>query len=241
VAVHDRFSENAASYVLGALSQAERNAFETHLAGCAACAAEVRAFGSVADAIGAASAPAEPPPAARARVLDVVAGSAEWRQAGAPARRSSAAWPWLAVAASLALATGAGMYAMRLRGALAEAERARAVMAAPDLTRIDLAGQPAAPTASARAFLSRSRGLIFTASNLPPLPVGRIYQLWIVTEQAPVSVGVVTPDANGAVEFVSRRGEHFPKAAGVAVTIEPEGGVPAPTGAKYLVGLASGP
>lgn len=239
--VHDRFSEHAATYVLGALPASDREAFEPHLAVCAVCAAEVRAFGSVADAIGAASAQAEPSPAARTRVLDAVAESAGRQASSRSVRQSAAIWPWLAMAASLALATVAGMYAVRLRGAVAEAERARAVMTAPDLTRIDLDGQPAAPTATARAFLSPSRGLIFTASNLPPLPAGRIYQLWIVTAQAPVGVGLIRPDASGAVLFVTRGDGTLTKPAAVAVTIEPDGGVPAPTGAKYLVGLASGP
>ena len=237
--VHERFIEDAASYVIGALSPAEREAFEAHLVVCATCAGEVRAFGSVANAIGGAVTPAEPSPEARGRLLDVVAGGAPPRQA--PLRQPGAILPWLAVAASLALAVGAGAYAIRLRGLAAEAEVFKAVMTAPDLTQIDLKGQPAAPAASARALLSRSRGLIFTATNLPPLPAGRIYQLWIVTAQAPVSVGLIRPDASGAAQFVLPGDETLPKPAAVAVTIEPDGGVPAPTGAKYLVGLASGP
>ena len=112
--------------------------------------------------------------------------------------------------------------------------------AAPDLARIDLAGQPAAPQASARAFWSRSRGLVFTASNLPAPPAGRTYQLWILTAQpAPVSAGLLKPDANGRVNAVFETPADLPKPTAMAVTIEPDGGVPAPTGDKYLVGLAT--
>lgn len=38
---HDPFAEDAGVYVLGALDEAERAAFEDHLAGCAACRAAV--------------------------------------------------------------------------------------------------------------------------------------------------------------------------------------------------------
>ena len=39
---HDELRHDAAAYALGVLDPGERAAFETHLAGCAECAAEVR-------------------------------------------------------------------------------------------------------------------------------------------------------------------------------------------------------
>jgi anti-sigma-K factor RskA len=117
-----------------------------------------------------------------------------------------------------------------------------AVFMAPDVNRVDLAGQaPVAPAASARAFWSRSRGVVFAANNLPALPAGKTYQLWFVPgNAAPVSAGLLKPDATGTatVHFVTPPTTPE-KIAAMAVTIEPEGGVPAPTGDKYLVGLAN--
>jgi hypothetical protein len=172
--------------------------------------------------------------------------------------------PWLAAAASLALAIGATIYAGQLRSriGLLEAElrdaRARAdaserlvvdaqrtaagaqasvaVLTAPDVARVDLAGQPVAPQASARAFWSRSRGMVFTASNLPPLPAGRTYQLWVVTAQAPISAGLLTPDTAGNVSETFNTSPTIPQPVAIAVTIEPAGGVEAPTGERYLIG-----
>jgi anti-sigma-K factor RskA len=185
----------------------------------------------------------------------VPTGSPSWRR-------------WLAAAAAIALAVGLGAYAadlrrqigtleVRLREAtlranaselsIADARRAVtearsqvAVLAAPDLARVDLAGQPAAPRAVARAFWSRSRGLVFTASDLPALPPGRTYQLWVLSKEAPPfgSGLLVKPDADGRVTMVFDTPVDLPKPIAMAVTIEPEGGVPAPTGDKYLVGLA---
>ena len=105
-----------------------------------------------------------------------------------------------------------------------------------DVRRVDLAGQPVAPAASARAFWSRSRGLVITASNLPPLPPGRIYQLWFVTARAAVSAGLLTPDDRGGLTSTLSTRPDVPDPVALAVTLEPEGGRPAPTGDKYLVG-----
>jgi hypothetical protein len=201
---------------------------------------------------------AEPAPEVRARLLAAIS------------KPSSSSWSvsWLAAAASIALAIVLGGYSAQLRarvaglesqlreatrraeaseGQVAEARRVAfdaqsqiAVLAAPDLARIDLAGQPVAPTAAARAFWSRTRGLVFTASNLPAPPPGRAYQLWVLTAQpAPISAGMLVVDASGRVTARFDTPLDLPRPVAMAVTLEPEGGVPAPTGEKYLVGLAS--
>ena len=173
-----------------------------------------------------------------------------------------------ALAASMVLAVALGGYAAQLRGRITtlearlrdtvlraetnerlvadarrsalESQRTVLVLAAPDLARIDLAGQPAAPQASARAFWSRSRGLVFTASNLPAPPPGRAYQLWVLTAQpAPISAGMLKLDASGRATEMIDTPQDLPRPVAMAVTLEPEAGVPAPTGDKYLVGLAN--
>jgi anti-sigma-K factor RskA len=104
------------------------------------------------------------------------------------------------------------------------------------VVRIDLGGQPSAPQASGRALWSRGRGMVFTAAALPPLPAGQVYQVWIVTQPGPVSAGLLTPDAAGAGVAFFETPPDIPPPTAVAVTIEPAGGLPAPTGAFYLVG-----
>ena len=254
--VHDQLGDQASAYVLGALTAAERQAFEAHVAGCAVCAAEVRSLAPVAGALAHLAPAAEPSASGRARLLAALSA------------RSTSSMGRLAVAASVALAVALGGYATQLRGRVTglesrlreatrradaserqvadaqrtafEAQSMVAVLAAPDLARIDLAGQPAAPDATARAFWSRSRGLVFTASNLPPPPPGRAYQLWVLTAQpAPISAGMLTLDADGRVNARFDTPPDLPRPVAMAVTLEPAGGVPAPTGDKYLVGLAT--
>ena len=258
--VHDQLGDQAAAYVLGALTPAERQVFEAHLAECALCAAEVHSLALVGAALARAVPPAEPAPAVRGRLLSSIAKNP-------PSRAQGRQRGWMAVAASVALVAALGGYALQLRGRVttlesrlrevtlraesgdrqiadvrrtaAEAQSSLLVLVAPDLARIDLAGQPAAPTATARAFWSRSRGLVFTASNLPAPPRGRAYQLWVLTAQpAPISAGMLLPDASGRVNARFDTPPDLPRPVAMAVTLEPEGGVPSPTGEKYLIGLA---
>jgi anti-sigma-K factor RskA len=264
---HDALRELVALHAIGALSPSERDAVDAHLATCAECAAELRAFAPVGMALAQALPQVDPPSSLRTAILDVARHDRHARL-GRPAAKVPVAYaPWLAAAAMLVLAAGTTFYAMSLQRRIqsleselqearsridegerrvqvalrsaAAAEAPLGVLTAPDVRRIDLAGQPAAPSASARAFWSRSRGLVITASNLPALPAGRIYQLWFVTAQAPVSAGLLTPDGRGGLTATLTTPSDVPNPVALAVTLEPEGGVPSPTGDKYLVGLAN--
>lgn len=109
------------------------------------------------------------------------------------------------------------------------------ILAAPDVVKVDLKGPAAASAPIGRAFWSRSRGVLFTANGLPALPGTQVYQLWIVPRAgAPVSGGLLEPDDAGSVLMTAAGNAEQP--AAFAVTIEPAGGVPAPTGARVLIG-----
>jgi anti-sigma-K factor RskA len=260
---HDELVVLAPAYVLGALEPDERRAFESHLAGCEICASEVRSLGRVTAGLDQAVPQVTPRAALRDRVLGAV--GARGLRADEPSVRSHWGMAdWLAYAACVAVATAAVLYAMNLRsrveslearlaGAqsrLAAAERAvveahrvefemqsaMAVLASADLMRVDLQGAPAAPQAAGRALWSREGGMVFAATNLPALPAGRIYQVWLVAGKTPVSAGLIEPDESGRVVGIFRTPVDVTGPVTVAVTIEPQGGVPAPTGAFYLTG-----
>jgi len=258
---HGALREQVEAYALGALTASERAQFETHLATCDECGASVQAMTGAADALAQSVPQLEPPASLRTRVLTSATGV----KPASGTRRMSVVVPWLAAAASLIVAVALGGYAVAMRGRVSSLEgRLRealqraalnerqiadlrrtsaasqsqmAVLAAPDLQRIDLAGKTAAPRSAGRAFWSRSRGLVFTASNLPALPAGKVYQLWVLTRQpGPVSAGLFKPDPSGSATTIFETPVDLPQPIGMAVTIEPEGGVPAPTGEMYLVG-----
>jgi anti-sigma-K factor RskA len=81
-------------------------------------------------------------------------------------------------------------------------------------------------------------GLGVYSGQIAPAPSGKSYQLWLVPSSGPpVSAGLVDANQqNGAVVVRLAPGLE-PKA--FAVTLEPYGGRPQPTGPMVLVGAAS--
>ena len=264
---HETLHELSGLYVLGALSLEDRALFDAHLRVCVECRREVDSFAPIVQSLAQAVPAVEPPAGLRKRVLGAAVGDTAEEPASHPQSRSWAGAGWLAAAAGLLLAAVLGYTtwdwqqrisdlesrlrdvtarALALETQVADARRETRVaqshldiLISPDVARVDLVGEPAAPTASGRAYWSRSRGLVFTASNLPALPPGRTYQLWVVTAQAPVSAGLVRPDQSGNVSITFQTPPDLPQPLAMALTIEPEGGVPAPTGPRYLIGTPS--
>jgi len=263
---HDEMVVLAPAYVLGALEADERRAFEAHLAECDRCATEVRSFSRVTSGLAQSVPQVTPRAALRDRVLHAV-GARDVRAAEPKVHARWAIGNWLAYAACVAVATAAVLYAMNLRARVDslearlevtqlrlaasdraliemkqagfETQSAMAVLAAADLTRVDLQGAPAAPQAVGRALWSRQSGMVFAATNLPPLPAGKIYQVWLVAGGPPISAGLVEPDEVGRGVGIFRTPVDVTGPVTVAMTIEPAGGVPAPTGAFYLTGKST--
>lgn len=110
------------------------------------------------------------------------------------------------------------------------------VLTAGDVRTLDLAGQPAAPEARGRLFRGAGGGAFFAAAGLPPLPPGRVYQLWFIPEATPIAAALLRVDAEGralaAVTLPANVTENVP----AALTQESAGGVERPAGNVYLLG-----
>lgn len=233
---HEHAAELIALHVLDALDPGERRELEAHVATCDACRAELRALRPVADALLVAVPEREPAPGLRGRVLDAALAARAPAGRRPPATLRAALPAWLAAAAAIVIAAGGLFYANRTSQQLSAARAEIAILTAPDVVRVDLQGQPVAPDSTGRVYWSRSRGLVFSASKLPALPASKIYQLWFVTTGGAISAGLVQPGPSGdsVLTFDNPPGIVGPVA--LAITIEPAGGVPSPTGDKYLVG-----
>ncbi len=247
---------------LGALDSAQRQPLETHVRACVECQRRLEeARGRL--ALLSLSAPVEAPsPRVRQQLLNrihakpVVAPVSGFR---AWLRQASLTF---AIAALVLFASTVWLgYVNRelfrlnddLRGRIAELHesaerqrqetaRARAVMdvlSAPDAVRVTLVAAQARPLPQGRAFYHARKGLVFTASNLQPLPAGKTYQLWLIpTEGKPISAGVFDPDARGSGTILLPPLPAGVAAKAFAVSVEPAGGVPQPTGPIVLIGAA---
>jgi anti-sigma-K factor RskA len=222
----DDMHDLVGAYAVDALDDQEREAYETHLAGCDQCLAELARLRESATVL-ATSASVAPPPELKDRVM------AEVRSEAAPvvpmkSRRSRwPSWAPLAVAALAAFVLGV-------------------VAVVQTVARNDLSG-PAGVVAAAEAAANDPGSIVtdfetddgvvgqvvLTAdgegflipSDLDPLDEARTYQLWVLTpdEQA-ISAGVLGNDP--APSRFTWSGD----VAGFALTREVAGGVESTAG-----------
>ncbi|MBI1766497.1 MAG: anti-sigma factor [Acidobacteria bacterium] len=153
---------------------------------------------------------------------------------------------WLAVAASLILAAASALFfwqnrqlkneRAQLAQRLQSAQQTIEQMQAPTTRVLALKGQEA-PQASAKVFWDTTRHeWVMQVFNLPDAPLAMDYQLWYVTKDAKLSAAVFRPDTQGRAELrLSLPGGVAEKLAATAVTLEPRGGSPQPTGKFYLL------
>lgn len=125
------------------------------------------------------------------------------------------------------------------REQLAGARAVSDLLASPGVRVAELSGKEPAPRAHAMLAYDRSTGrAVIMAAGLPPCPEGHAYQLWLIADKKPLPGGTFKSDAEGR----ARMNDRLPSGVGTptfAVTLEREGGVPAPEGSIYLAGSAS--
>ena len=252
----DEIGELAAAYALGGLDAEDRGRFETLLrAGDPEALAALRDFESTLADL-AAAAPEPPPPAVKATLMERIAAA---EPAARPPGRSlprprRAIWPVVlsgAMAAGIAaIAVGwavSSSYEKRLDALARDADQLKAdlrsqqtviaILRDPATQIVALAGQGAAPTARARMVWHAKAGGIFVAAGLPAAPEGKAYQLWAIAgTNAPVSAGVFNVDASGTGSLSVQPLPGVATVNAFAVTLEPAGGLLAPSGAMYLLG-----
>lgn len=235
-----------ASFVADALERDEREEFDRHLETCRSCRDEVADLREVMAEVGELHA-AAPPPMLRASILSAISATPMLPSQDAPSQPQFHAEPeplpsvitplhgfgrtrrpvatWLAAAAAVAAVALGGVTVWQQTNVqtleAADARRSE-LLTAPDL-QVDhttLDGVAVAYLVSAE----RGEGLL-TASALPDPGTDRSWQVWVMQDDVPRSGAVV--DRGGRVQqWVTgvSGGE------ALAITNEPRGGSPAPTG-----------
>ena len=225
---HEHWGDATGAYVLGALDDTERAAFEEHLAGCPACRDEVADLQPAARALPISVDPVAPPPALKARIMAEVEREASLlaaagpeadrpparRRLRLPSLRVPRLVPAAVAAALLVVGVAVGIGVSQLRGAPERTVTAQVSGAAAATVQLEVNGE---------------EGRLM-ARDLPAPPSGRVYQVWLKRDGH-------APEPTAALFMPSRDGAATASVPGtmegidqVMVTDEPDGGSPQPTG-----------
>lgn len=244
-------------YALSALDGEDKQALETHLRDCPHCQQQLAAARQSTALMGLAAPPVAPPLQVKAALMDKVRAEKRSPAAqSAPLKTGKKHWGlrfslgFGLAAAALAFATyelakqdlERGRQLQQLQAQVArDAAALQAlgqVTGAPDSAQITLLQQPGGPPGQAHVLYNARMGLAVYSGQIAPAPSDKSYQLWLVPSSgAPVDAGLVDANQqNGAVVVRLTPGL---AAKAFAVTLEPLGGRPQPTGPKVLVGATS--
>lgn len=232
-ACEERWHDEIAGYVLGALSPVEAERLERHMEGCPACAERADWLSPAVDVIPASVPQHDPPPALRARLMEVV--NAEAAEAGAastatapPTRRSWFSLPGLrglslrpALAGfAVVLLVVAGVVGYSLRGGDGvDSRTVEAIAAKPDAS------------ASGTVEVRGDSGTL-SVENMPPAGDGEVYQAWLVRDGKVEPSSVFVLSSNGSGRAAIDHG--LEGAERLMITQEPEGGSITPKGVVMM-------
>ena len=114
-------------------------------------------------------------------------------------------------------------------------DKLAALLRIPNVKAISLTGSDMAKQAT--GFLlydSQTQKIWLYSVNLPESPTGSTYQLWAIHDK-PVSIGTFHMDAGETAHLLVKKVPSFADAKTFAVSLEPSGGRPQPTGPIYLL------
>jgi len=203
---HARYQDDVGAYLLGALSDLERHAFERHLAGCAECQEELERLRPAAEALPGSVVQLEAPPGLKKRLMAGV------EKGDRPRRRFSLPRiPRLAfVPAALLLGLVIGFGVAQL---------------GDDTRTVTATVAKAMPQAGGSLEISGDDGTL-RLHNMPDLSGARVYQVWFQHGDRLVPTRTFEVGSSGRGE-VSLHGVE--DADGVFVTREPRGGAQVPS------------
>ena len=211
---HVRHQDDVGAYLLGALNDLERQAFERHLRGCNECQDELARLRPAADALPGSVQQFEPPARLKASLMEVVEREARVEQP-APERRRRRPRFFMRpafVAAALLIGMVIGFGVAQLGGG----DETRTLAATVDR---------AMPNAGGSLRVSNDDATL-RLHDMPRLGGTRVYQVWVQhgDHLVPARTFEVGADGRGAVDL-----SNVDDADGVYVTREPRGGAQVPS------------
>jgi anti-sigma-K factor RskA len=243
--VHADFKDMIPARALSALDAQEARALDDHLDDCAECRDELRDWEETAAAMAISTNPMEPSPKVREQLLTEVRKDLEippvipFRSATRNLWTSFGSAGAMA-AAILVTALIAGLIVMwrqyrATQDELAHKNEFIQLVATPGARVTELQGVDLGTGATAKLVYDSAGHAMLMANKLPNVPQGKAYQLWFIVGNNPPMPGkVFVPDNEGKGMMKDEMPRAAIRSAVFAITLEPEGGVTAPTGPIYL-------
>ena len=234
---HVRFEELKDAYVLGALPEEERREFDEYLATHPERQAEIGELGAVAGLLALSPHEQEPPPELRRRIMDAVEAEvihpAESRRSWRALIGEFLGPHNLALGAAALLVIGLFSWSMLLQGEMQDLQgRVQSLQSQPQEPQmVELGGAGTEQGARAELVTLEGDRAVLVVENMPPVPEGKTYQIWVIEDDVPKPSGLFEPNQDSVAAVVEQ-----PLDGGdvVAVTVEPEGGSPKPTSEPML-------
>ena len=256
--------EDLELYALGALSDQQAAEVCEHVFICSLCAAKLAESRAHASLLAFSVEQEKPSSTAKEKLFARIAAERTTNAVGSPstpgairAAKKPAArwWDWVLVPATAALAIlsfalwrqNVQLFA-ELRNAqqmAADFEKERVhvqklinVLSSPDTITVKLAGTADGTHNTGIVRYDSASGLVVYTADLPALPSDKVYQMWLVPiKGGPISAGTFVPPGPGQSHMFTAEVSSNAEPKAFAVTIEPVGGVPQPTGPKVLLGV----
>ena len=241
---HERFEELMEIYVLGALPEEDRREFEEYFAAHPGRQAELEELSAVAGLLALSPQEQEPSPELRRRIMGAVRAEAveaeavhprDGRRSWLAGLRETVGVRDLALAAAAMLVIGLFSWSMLLQGEVRDLQgRVQGLQSQPQGPQmIALGGTGTKQGARVELVTLEGDRAVLMAENMPPVPEGKTYQIWVIKGDTPKPSGLFEPRGDSIAAVVENPVEG---ADAVAVTVEPEGGSKEPTTDPMLVG-----
>jgi anti-sigma-K factor RskA len=259
---HDDYKDMIPAHALSALEAADERVLSDHLVACAECRRELDQWQSTTASLAFEATPLEPSSRVRENLLTKVRevkGNEATAQVVPLVSARKSIWNSFgslgAIAATLvfvallvyvvllwrenrALQSQVATIATENSKVKKDLELSLAavkLISSPGSKMAELNATPMAPGATAKIAFDKTGHAMLMAQGLPAAPAGKEYQLWFIVGGEKMPGKTFATDRAGSGMLIDQVPAEAMSSAVFAITMEPKGGVPVPTGQVYLV------
>ncbi len=246
-----RFGEHYVEYFLGTLVEPQAREFEDHLVECLECREKLAELEEILHSLPHALPRSTPPPSVKEGLFEEISKTHR------PVEHRGSWWRPAAIAASILLVLGAAALVrfyqtsyqkdLTISSLQAEIERLRIAnrglnikvneLARPDLKFVNLVGLTDYESVAGSVFVQteEERATVFL-HNLPTLSDEQDFQLWVIEKDKAPHASTVFQGLGQVTELQLNLPAGVVALEAFALTIEPKGGSPQPTGSMVVLG-----